>query len=333
MSLRFHEETPKLRVVVAGGSGFIGSHLCRRLLDYGHEVIAVDSLVTGARKNVADLLQNPRFSLVERDILRGIVDAVRKRAHRVYNLACPASPQHYQRDPIHTTLTNVLGTHSCLKLAERWGARCLLASTSEVYGDPEVHPQPESYRGNVSSIGPRACYDEGKRCAESLLMDFRRTKGLPIRLARLFNTYGPNMAINDGRVVSNFIVQALRNENLTVYGDGSQTRSLCYVDDMIDGLVGLMEQSPVSGPMNLGNPEELSVLEIAERVIAEVGRGKIVRRPLPEDDPKRRKPDIRMAEKAFGFRPKVPFKVGLRATIDYFDRQLSNAESSLASAG
>ena len=332
MTVRAEEESVKLRVVVAGGAGFIGSHLCHRLIGQGHEVIAVDSLVTGSRRNLGELLAHPRFTLVERDVLRGIVDAVRKRAQRVYNLACPSSPAQYQRDPIHTTLTNVVGTHSCLKLAERWGARCLLASAGEVYGDPEVHPQAESYRGNVSSIGPRAGYAEGKRCAESLLMDFRRTKGLPIRLARLFNTYGPNMAVNDGRMLSNFVVQALRNENLTVYGDGTQTRSLCYVDDMVDGLIGLMERSPSSGPLNLGNPEELSVREIAELVIAQVGRGKIVHRPLPEDDPRRRKPDIRLAERAFGFRPQVPFKLGLRATIDYFDRLLS-ADHSLLSAG
>src|SRR5688500_2709081 len=236
MTVRFEEEGVKLRIVVAGGAGFIGSHLCQRLIDQGHEVIAVDNLVTGSRRNLGDLLSHPRFTLVERDVLWGIVDAVRKRAHRVYNLACPGGPSHSQRDPIHTTLTNVVGTHSCLKLAERWGARCLLASTSGVYGDPERHPQPESYRGNVSSVGSRACDDEGKRCAESFMMDFRRTKGLPIRVARLFNTYGPNMAMNDGRMLSNFVVQALRNEALTVYGDGSQTRSMCYVDDMVDGL-------------------------------------------------------------------------------------------------
>ena len=332
MSLRYEEAEQKLRIVVAGGAGFIGSHLCGRLLEQGHEVIAVDSLVTGSRRNVEELSRHPRFSLIERDVTRGVVDAVRKRAHRVYNLASPAGVTSYQRDPIHTSLTNVVGTHSCLKLAERWGARCLLASTGDVYGDPEVHPQPETYRGNVSTIGPRACYEESKRCAESLLMDFRRTKGLPIRVARLFNVYGPNMAINGGKVVSNFVVQALRNEELTVYGDGRQTRSLCYVDDIVEGLMGLMERSSMSGPMNLGNPEELSVLEIAERVIAEVGRGKIVRKPLPQDDPRRRKPDIRLAERAFGFRPTVPFKVGLTKTIGYFERILKE-ESSIASTG
>jgi UDP-glucuronate decarboxylase len=316
-----------LRIVVAGGAGFIGSHLCRKLLAEGHEVVAIDSLSTGSRRNVEELLVRPGFSLIERDVVRGIADAIKGRVDRIYNLACPASPVHYQRDPIHTTLTSVLGTVSCLKLAERWGARCLLASTSEVYGDPEVHPQTEDYRGNVSSIGPRSCYDEGKRCAESLLMDFRRTKGVSVRLARIFNTYGPNMAVDDGRVVSNFVVQALRNESLAVYGDGSQTRSLCYVDDLVDGLIGLMERSPVPGPLNLGNPEELTVLEIAERVIAHVGRGRIVWRPLPEDDPRRRKPDIRAAQNAFGFRPRVSFAEGLRSTVDYFERRLASDEA------
>lgn len=330
MTTELEGESTTLRVVVAGGAGFIGSHLCRRLLDQGHEVIVVDSLVTGSRENVTELLANPKFTLVEQDVMR-IADRIR-RIDRVYNLACPASPVHYQRDPVHTTLTNVLGTYSCLRLAERWDARCLLASTSEVYGDPEVHPQPESYRGNVSSTGPRSCYDEGKRCAESLLMDYRRSRGVSVRLARIFNTYGPRMAIDDGRVVSNFIVQALRGESLTVYGDGSQTRSLCYVDDLVEGLLGLMERSPVPGPINLGNPEELTVLEIAERVIAMVGRGRIVRRPLPEDDPRRRKPDIQAAERAFGFRPRVAFEQGLRATVEYFERKLKE-QSSLRSTG
>src|SRR5690606_28328565 len=287
--------------------------------------IALDSLITGSRENVRELLGSPRFTLIERDAVRGFTEVVRGRIDRVYNLACPASPVHYQMDPIHTTLTSVLGTLNCLRLAERWGARCLLTSTSEVYGDPEVHPQREDYRGNVSSTGPRACYDEGKRCAESLVMDYRRTRGVSVRIARIFNTYGPNMAVDDGRVVSNFIVQALRGEPLTVYGDGSQTRSLCYVDDLVEGLIGLMERSPVPGPINLGNPEELSVLEIAERVIAAVGRGRIVRRPKPEDDPRRRKPDIGAAERAFGFQPRVPFDEGLRATVAYFERKLKTA--------
>ncbi len=322
---RERESDAELRILVAGGAGFIGSHLCRRLHAEGHDVIALDSLITGSRENVRELLGSPRFTLIERDAVRGFTEVVRGRIDRVYNLACPASPVHYQMDPIHTTLTSVLGTLNCLRLAERWGARCLLTSTSEVYGDPEVHPQREDYRGNVSSTGPRACYDEGKRCAESLVMDYRRTRGVSVRIARIFNTYGPNMAVDDGRVVSNFIVQALRGEPLTVYGDGSQTRSLCYVDDLVEGLIGLMERSPVPGPINLGNPEELSVLEIAERVIAAVGRGRIVRRPKPEDDPRRRKPDIGAAERAFGFQPRVPFDEGLRATIAYFERKLKTA--------
>jgi len=322
---RERESDAELRILVAGGAGFIGSHLCRRLHAEGHDVIALDSLITGSRENVRELLGSPRFTLIERDAVRGFTEVVRGRIDRVYNLACPASPVHYQMDPIHTTLTSVLGTLNCLRLAERWGARCLLTSTSEVYGDPEVHPQREDYRGNVSSTGPRACYDEGKRCAESLVMDYRRTRGVSVRIARIFNTYGPNMAVDDGRVVSNFIVQALRGEPLTVYGDGSQTRSLCYVDDLVEGLIGLMERSPVPGPINLGNPEELSVLEIAERVIAAVGRGRIVRRPKPEDDPRRRKPDIGAAERAFGFQPRVPFDEGLRATVAYFERKLKTA--------
>jgi UDP-glucuronate decarboxylase len=312
--------------VVTGGAGFIGSHLCRRLLEQGHRVIAIDSLITGSLDNVIELREYPEFSFVQRDVVRGITDLVRGRVDRVYNLACPASPVHYQRDPVHTTLTNVLGTHSCLRLAVRSGARCLLASTSEVYGDPEVHPQPEHYHGNVSCIGPRSCYDEGKRCAESLLMDYRRTRGVSVRLARIFNTYGPQMAIDDGRVVSNFIVQALRGEALTIYGDGSQTRSLCHVDDMVAGLIGLMDLCPFPGPLNLGNPEELSVLQIARRVIDVVGQGRIVHRPLPEDDPRRRKPDITAAERAFGFRPQISFEQGLHSTVAYFERKLLRAD-------
>jgi UDP-glucuronate decarboxylase len=324
------EETKSLKVLVTGGAGFIGSHLCRRLLDEGHEVIAVDNFMTGSRENVEELLPNMRFQLIERDVVRGLLDVVRRPIDRIYNLACPASPRHYQRDPVHTTLTNVVGAYSCLRLAERWGARCLLASTSEVYGDPDVHPQREDYRGNVSSIGPRACYDEGKRCAESLMMDYRRTRSLPVRVARIFNTYGPRMALDDGRVISNFIVQALRGEALTVYGDGSQTRSLCYVDDLVDGLIGLMERSPVPGPLNLGNPEEYSVLEIAERVIAQIGKGRIVRRPLPEDDPRRRRPDISAAQRAFGFKPRVSFEEGLKATIAYFEAKVRTQQALLS---
>lgn len=321
-----HEQT-SLRVLVTGGAGFIGSHLCRRLLGMGHEVVAVDNLLTGSRENVTDLLLQPRFTLIERDVVRGLSDLGRLRIDRVFSLACPASPPQYQKDPVHTTLTSVLGTVNCLRLAVPWGARFLLASTSEVYGDPECHPQTEAYRGNVSSTGPRACYDEGKRCAESLSMDFHRTRGVPVRIARIFNTYGPQMAVNDGRVVSTFVVQALRNEPLTVYGDGSHTRSLCYVDDMVEGLWGLMERPGVGGPVNLGNPEELSVLEIAERTIAMVGGGRIVHRPLPEDDPTRRRPDISVAKRLFGFAPKVTFDEGLRATVAYFERKLARSGS------
>jgi UDP-glucuronate decarboxylase len=319
-----------LRIVVTGGAGFIGSHLCRRLLDQGHEVIAVDNLSTGSRENVRDLLQRERFELFERDVVEGFADAIHGPINRIYNLACPASPPHYQRDPVHTTLTSVVGVHRCLGLAERSKARLLQASTSEVYGDPELHPQREDYRGSVSSIGPRACYDEGKRCAESLVMDYRRTRGVSVRLARIFNTYGPGMAVDDGRVVSNFIVQALRGDALTIYGDGNQTRSLCYVDDLVSGLIGLMEQSSLPGPVNLGNPEERTVLDLAERVIAAIGRGRIVRRPLPIDDPRRRRPDISLAEKVFGFRPTVPFEIGLGRTICYFQDKLEAGEPRLS---
>ena len=330
MTEQLQSDAAKLRIVVTGGAGFIGSHLCRRLLTQGHEVIAIDSFITGSRDNVEELASYPAFSLRERDIVRGVADVVSGRVDRVYNLACPASPPAYQRDPIHTTLTNVVGTHSALRLAERWGARFLQASTSEVYGDPDVHPQPEDYRGNVSITGPRSCYDEGKRCAESLVMDYRRMRALPVRIARLFNTYGPNMAADDGRVISNFIVQALRGEALTVYGDGTQTRSLCYVDDTVEGLLALMECSSAPGPVNLGNPEELSILEIAERVIAVVGGGRIVRRALPEDDPKRRRPSIELAQRTLGFRPKVSFEEGLRATVAYFEQKLRAAETLLS---
>ncbi len=319
-----------LRIVVTGGAGFIGCHLCRRLLELGHEVIAVDSLLTGSRDNLCGVLANPRFSLAERDIVLGFADLVRGRIDRIYNLACAASPAHYQRDPVHTTLSSVLGVHRCLKLAELCGARLLQASTSEVYGDPELHPQREDYRGSVSCTGPRACYDEGKRCAESLVMDFRRGRSTQVRIARIFNTYGPNMAVDDGRVVSNFIVQALRGEPLTVYGDGHQTRSLCYVSDLVDGLIGLMEQSVTPGPVNLGNPEERSVLAIAELVIAAVGRGRIVRKPLPADDPRRRKPDIGLAQRAFAFEPQVSLEHGLSATIDYFENKLDRAATPLS---
>lgn len=307
-----------VRVLVTGGAGFLGSNLCRRLLAEGHQVVALDNYRTGSAENTRDLLPNPRFRVIEHDVSKPFDVA----ADRVYNLACAASPPRYQEDPIHTTLTSVTGIYHALSCAERHGARLLQASTSEVYGDPEVHPQREDYCGRVSPIGPRACYDEGKRCAESLAMDFHRARRAEVRIARIFNTYGPGMAVDDGRVVSNFVTQALRGEPLTIYGDGAQTRSLCYVDDMIEGLVRLMEVEGESGPINLGNPRELTVLEIAERVIALVGRGRIVRRPLPKDDPRRRRPDIDLARRVLGFEPQTPFEEGLVPTVRYFERRL-----------
>lgn len=307
-----------MRVLVTGGAGFLGSHLCRRLLEQGHTVVALDSLYTGTIANLRDVWEHPRLQFVEHDVVRPYDVEV----ERIYHLACAASPPQYQRDPIHTTLTNVNGTCHGLRVAQRYGARFLQASTSEVYGDPEVHPQPESYRGNTSCTGPRACYDEGKRCAESLVMDWHRQQGVEVRIARIFNTYGPSMAIDDGRVVSNFIVQALEGVPLTVYGDGSQTRSLCYVSDLIDGLIALMEHPEDLGPVNLGNPTEMTVREIAEMVLDEVGRGSIVYQPLPTDDPKRRRPDIALARAALAFAPQVPFREGLRHTIIDFQRRL-----------
>jgi UDP-glucuronate decarboxylase len=317
-----------MRAVVTGGAGFLGSHLVRRLLRDGHEVVAFDSLLTGRWENLADVLDHPRLTRREGDVIRpwsfGAVD-------RIYNLACAASPPRYQRDPAHTTLTSVLGVCHALDEAKRHGARLLQASTSEVYGDPTVHPQREDYRGSVNPIGPRACYDEGKRCAESLVMDYGRD-GVDARIVRIFNTYGPAMDPWDGRVVSNFIRQALRGEALTVYGDGRQTRSLCYVDDLVEGLVGAMEQERCRAPINLGNPEEMSVLAIAEAVIDRVGRGRIEHRPLPEDDPKRRCPDIGRARETFGFAPTVPFREGLARTVRYFEGVLGALASGRASA-
>lgn len=307
------------RIVVTGGAGFLGSHLCRTLVREGHHVTAVDNLQTGSRENIRDLVDGPHFVLIEHDV----VQPYDIEADEIYNLACAASPPRYQHDPIHTTLTNVQGTLNALLLAEKHRARILQASTSEVYGDPEVHPQREDYRGSVSCTGPRACYDEGKRCAESLMMDFHRSRGVDVRIARIFNTYGPAMDLDDGRVVSNFVTQALRNESLTVYGDGLQTRSLCYVDDLIRGLIGLMEQARTIEPVNLGNPTELTVKEIAERVIHRIGRGRITYQPLPVDDPKRRKPDITRAQSTFGFNPSTSFEQGLEPTLADFQRRLT----------
>ncbi len=305
------------RVLIMGGAGFVGSHLCDRLVEEGHEIVAMDDFSTGSPDNVQHLRDHPGFSLRRHDVAVPLDLSV----DRIYNLASPASPVHYQADPIRTTMTNVLGTFNALSLAQRTEARVLLASTSEVYGDPEVHPQPETYWGHVNPNGIRACYDEGKRCAESLTMDFFRKRGTSVRIARVFNTYGPRMATDDGRVVSNFIVQALRGENITVYGDGSQTRSFCYVDDLIEGLVRLMEHPGDVGPVNLGNASEFTVLALAELVIALTGsQSSIVHMPLPEDDPKQRRPDIGRARAVLGFEPSVPLREGLEQTIESFRR-------------
>jgi UDP-glucuronate decarboxylase len=308
-----------LRVLVTGGAGFLGSNLCRRLVREGHDVVAVDNLLTGSLDNVRDLLDHDRFRFVEHDV----VEPYDIECDRIYNLACAASPVHYRRNPIHTTLTSIEGVRHALANGERHGARVLQASTSEIYGDPDVHPQPESYAGNVSTTGPRACYDEGKRCAESLMMEYWRAGRADVRIVRIFNTYGPYMAVDDGRVVSNFIIQALRDEPLTVYGDGRQTRSLCFVDDLLDGMQKLMEHDHVPGPVNLGNPREMTVLEIAERVAGKIGRGQVVHQPLPVGDPRRRQPDITLARRLIGFEPRVPFEEGLMPTIRWFEKRLA----------
>ena len=304
------------RVMVTGGAGFLGSHLCERLLDQGHDVLCVDNLFTGRKANILHLISNPMFEFMRHDITFPLYVEV----DEIYNLACPASPVHYQFDPVQTTKTSVHGAINVLGLGKRLRARVLQASTSEVYGDPEVHPQPEDYRGSINPIGPRACYDEGKRCAETLFFDYHRQHGLPIRVARIFNTYGPRMHPNDGRVVSNFILQALRDEPITLYGDGSQTRSFCYVDDLIEGLLRLMAQSDeITGPMNLGNPHEITIRELAETVVRLTGsRSQLVFKPLPQDDPTRRCPDITFAKKTLDWFPTVPLEAGLDRTIAYF---------------
>jgi UDP-glucuronate decarboxylase len=306
------------RILVTGGAGFIGSHLCERLLADGHEVLCVDNFFTGTRGNVEKLLGHKRFELMRHDATFPLY----VEADRIYNLACPASPVHYQFDPVQTTKTSVHGAINMLGLAKRLRCRILQASTSEVYGDPEVHPQPESYWGRVNPIGIRSCYDEGKRCAETLFFDYWRQHKLPIKVARIFNTYGPNMHPNDGRVVSNFIVQALQNKPITIYGDGQQTRSFCYVSDLVDGLVRLMDTQPsVTGPINLGNPGEFTIRELAELVIELTGsKSKLVRKPLPSDDPKQRQPDIAKAKKVLGWTPKVKLRDGLKKSIPYFER-------------
>jgi UDP-glucuronate decarboxylase len=308
------------RVLVTGGAGFIGSHLCDRLLERGDEVLCVDNFYTGTRHNVHHLRSHPRFELMRHDVCFALYVEV----DEIFNLACPASPIHYQFDPVQTTKVSVHGSINMLGLAKRVKAKVLQASTSEVYGDPTVHPQKEDYWGNVNPIGLRSCYDEGKRCAETLFFDYRRQHRLPIKVARIFNTYGPGMHPNDGRVVSNFIIQALRNEDITVYGEGNQTRSFCYVDDLVDGLIRLMgTPDDVTGPVNLGNPNEFTIRQLAESVIGLTGSSsKIVYRPLPEDDPKQRCPDISLAKKLLAWEPRVQLQDGLMKTIEYFDQLL-----------
>ncbi len=313
------------QILITGGAGFIGSHLCERLLADGHEVICADNFFTGAKSNIVHLLPHPRFELLRHDITFPLYIEV----DEIYNLACPASPVHYQFDPVQTTKTSVHGAINMLGLAKRVKAKILQASTSEVYGDPQVHPQPESYWGHVNPLGPRSCYDEGKRCAETLFFDYRRQHGLGIKVARIFNTYGPRMHPNDGRVVSNFIVQALRGQPITIYGDGSQSRSFCYIDDLVEGLVRFMDTpEEVIGPMNLGNPGEFTILELAESVLRMTGsRSELVFHPLPEDDPRQRCPDITLARTTLGWEPGIALAQGLEKTVDYFARLLGEKRS------
>jgi UDP-glucuronate decarboxylase len=318
----------KKRVLVTGGAGFLGSHLCERLLAQGHDVLCVDNYFTGRKDNIAHLLGEAHFEAMRHDICFPLYVEV----DEIYNLACPASPIHYQFDPVQTTKTSVIGSINMLGLAKRTKAKIFLSSTSEVYGDPTVHPQREDYRGNVNPIGPRACYDEGKRCAETLFFDYHRQHRLAIKVVRIFNTYGPRMSRDDGRVVSNFIIQALNGEDITIYGDGSQTRSFCYVDDLIDGVTRMMNApAELVGPVNLGRPDEISILGLAELIIELTNsRSRIARKPLPQDDPRQRLPDITMARRELGWEPRTPLRTGLADTIRYFDRMLS--ESTRAAA-
>ena len=304
------------RILVTGGAGFLGSHLCKRLLNEGNEVICVDNFFTGDKKNIEDLMSDPYFEVIRHDVTFPLYIEV----DEIYNLACPASPPHYQFDPVQTTKTSVIGAINMLGLAKRCKAKILQASTSEVYGDPEVHPQPESYKGSVSTTGIRACYDEGKRCAETLFFDYYRQHGVDIKVMRIFNTYGPNMNPYDGRVVSNFIVQALKGEDITMYGDGSQTRSFCYVDDLIDGMIRLMNsRDGFTGPVNIGNPSEFTMLELAENIIKLTNtESKITFQPLPQDDPLQRQPDITLAKKELGWEPTIKLEEGLTKAIAYF---------------
>lgn len=313
--------TTAKRVLVTGGAGFIGSHLCERLLAENTDVLCVDNYFTGSKDNIAHLIGQPRFEIMRHDVTFPLY----VETDEIYNLACPASPVHYQFDPVQTTKTSVHGAINMLGLAKRVRAKIFQASTSEVYGDPKIHPQPESYWGHTNPIGPRACYDEGKRCAETLFFDYRRQHGLSIKVARIFNTYGPRMHPNDGRVVSNFIVQALRGEPVTIYGDGSQTRSFCYVDDLVEAFIRFMSlEDEFAGPMNLGNPGEFTILELAEKVIEVTGsQSEIIREPLPQDDPIQRQPDISLAREKIDWEPKIQLDEGLKMTIEYFDQLLS----------
>jgi len=317
----------KKSILVTGGAGFLGSHLCDRLLADGHEVLCLDNFATGSKRNIAHLLDDERFELLRHDITLPLYIEV----EAIYNLACPASPIHYQRDPVQTTKTTVHGAINVLGLAKRLRCRIFQASTSEVYGDPTVHPQREDYWGNVNPIGPRSCYDEAKRCAEALFFDYRRQHNLPIKIARIFNTYGPRMHPDDGRVISNFIVQALRREPITIYGDGNQTRSFCYVDDLIEGFIRVMAtDNDFTGPVNLGNPREFTIGELAEKVLALTGsRSEIIYHPLPVDDPKQRQPDISRAQSKLDWTPKVQLEEGLNKTIAYFDKLLTAAPGRL----
>lgn len=308
-----------MAILVTGGAGFLGSHLCERLLDQGKDVICMDNFFTGRRKNIAHLLDNPRFEVIRHDV----VDPFKAEVEQIYNLACPASPVHYQFNPIKTVKTSVMGAINCLGLAKRVGARILQASTSEVYGDPEVHPQSESYRGNVNPIGLRACYDEGKRCAETLCFDYHRENDVDVRVVRIFNTYGPRMLPNDGRVVSNFIMQALKGEDLTLYGDGTQTRSFCFVDDLIDAMMKTMGQNSTIGPVNIGNPIEFTIRDLAESILKKIeSPSEIVEQALPSDDPAQRRPDISLAREVLDWMPKIELSEGLDRTIPYFRKCL-----------
>jgi UDP-glucuronate decarboxylase len=312
------------RVLISGGAGFLGSHLSEQLLELGCQVLCVDNFFTGTRRNIEHLLNHKRFELLRHDVTHPLFVEV----DEIFNLACPASPIHYQRDPVQTTKTSVIGAINMLGLAKRLKIKILQASTSEIYGDPSVHPQPETYWGHVNPIGPRSCYDEGKRCAETLFFDYWRQNSVPIKVVRIFNTYGPRMHPNDGRVVSSFVVQALRNQDITVFGDGDQTRSFCYVDDLIRGMIAMMDTKPeVIGPVNLGNPDEFTMRELAEIVLELTGsRSKIVHRPLPQDDPRQRKPDISEAQRLLGWRPRIALKEGLGKTVDYFEQLLAEGD-------